>query len=439
VLNLSSQRGVLLDGYKFFPPSFITPFRTAIVKPLYDRSFVLAFLSQTWFVLANTLVSHYARWVEHLGGDVVTVGQVTAAGAVVAWALRPWMGQWINRIGARNMWAIGYLVFAVGSLGNLLIYELHWSLALMRCLLFLGAALVFTSSLTYVTQAAPPERRSEAIGVLGAGGFFGMLIGPYLGDLILGSADRVRVDFVVLFVAAAASLIVPAILLLFIKTIKSKDVANRSSFKEFIVTSWNHWPGTILLVNVVFGVCMSVPFVFLPSYVDTLQDTSIPVVSWLTPVALFFLGYAGWGVTVRLVVRKLPDRIGRNRVLLVGLFFMASGMFCFPLVTQFGAKWIWLPGMISGTGHALVFQTMTALSLTRFHAEIRGTGSALSLMMLDLGTLAGAPILSLIAKHYSYDAMFWTISASTYTVLLVYGLNRIRLKHYNRVKTLVSS
>jgi MFS family permease len=404
------------------------------VKPLYDRSFILAFLSQTWFVLANTLVSHYARWVEHLGGDVVTVGQVTSAGAIAAWALRPWMGQWINRIGARNMWAIGYAVFAIGSLGNLMIFQLHWSLAIMRCLLFLGAALVFTSSLTYVTQAAPLARRSEAIGVLGAGGFFGMLIGPYLGDLILGSTDRVRGDFVVLFVAAAAALIVPAILLLFIKSTDTKEPTKRSSFTEFIATAWNHWPGTILLVNVVFGVCMSVPFVFLPSYVDTLHDTSLSAVPWLTPMALFFLGYAGWGVTVRLVLRKLPDRIGRNRVLLVGLFFMATGMAWFPLVTQFGARWIWLPGMICGTGHALVFQTMTALSLTRFPAKIRGTGSALSLMMLDLGTLVGAPLLSLIAKHYSYDAMFWAISASTYTVLLVYSFNLYRLKRRSNLQ-----
>ena len=43
---------------------------------LYDRNFLIAFASQTCFVGANTLMAHYARWIEFLGGDLRQVGYI---------------------------------------------------------------------------------------------------------------------------------------------------------------------------------------------------------------------------------------------------------------------------------------------------------------------------------------------------------------------------
>ena len=80
---------------------------------LYTRAFVIAVLSQSLFVMGNTLMIHHTRWVKSLGGTESDVGYVMGFGAIVGLIVRPWMAQWINRIGARNMWGIGYLVFAV--------------------------------------------------------------------------------------------------------------------------------------------------------------------------------------------------------------------------------------------------------------------------------------------------------------------------------------
>ena len=49
---------------------------------LYGRTFVIAILSQMGFVLGNTLMAHYGRWIEHLGGDVGNVGSIM--GKIVA-------------------------------------------------------------------------------------------------------------------------------------------------------------------------------------------------------------------------------------------------------------------------------------------------------------------------------------------------------------------
>ena len=48
------------------------------------------------FVIANARLTHYARWVEFLGGTVADVGWVMGLGAGLALVARPWIGQFIN-------------------------------------------------------------------------------------------------------------------------------------------------------------------------------------------------------------------------------------------------------------------------------------------------------------------------------------------------------
>ncbi|MGI9472764.1 MAG: hypothetical protein ACR2NZ_14595, partial [Rubripirellula sp.] len=99
---------------------------------LYDRNFWLAFVSQTCFVCANTLMAHYSRWIEFLGGDLSQVGLIMGVSALLGLVLRPWMAQWINRLGARVMWACGYALFALSSLTNLFLDGIGMEIFIVR-------------------------------------------------------------------------------------------------------------------------------------------------------------------------------------------------------------------------------------------------------------------------------------------------------------------
>ena len=337
-------------------------------------------------------------------------------GAIAGLILRPWMGQWINRLGARNTWALGLVIFSLSTLGNLFLVDLGWEIYLLRSCLVLGAALVFASSLTYVTLACPPQRRTEAIGILGAGGFLGMLGGPYLGDWILGSANRTRGDFTVLFLTTTAAVVLTAVLVGFLRPLTVRGKAVPVRLIDFLRTVVRHWPGTILLVIVVFGLSITIPFVFLAKYVDALQLK----LTGFSVVGFYFLGYAGWGFTVRVGLRHVPDLVGRRKVLLAGMAFMSLGMFSFLLVDQENAWWLIVPAVLCGTGHALTFHTMTALALEPFPSSVRGSGSSLVLMMLDLGMIAGAPVLGLIADRVGYNGIFVTVGLCCLVVAAVY-------------------
>jgi MFS family permease len=387
----------------------------------------LVLASQTCFVVANTLLAHYSRWVEFLGGSVRQVGMIMGAGAVVGLLLRPWMGQWIDRLGSRRTWVIGCGVFAIGSFGNLLLTELTPVIYLVRSCLVLGAAIVFASSLTYITQMASPSRRTEAIGILGVGGFLGMLLGPALGDLLL-SSQRLRGNFVTLFVVAAIGSVVPAILLCFLRAAPGLGSKSAVRLADFVRMVRQNWPGTILLVDLAFGLCMTAPFVFLASYVDE-GPLEIPGVS---TIGLFFWCYAGWGLIVRVTVRRMADTVGRRKMLLAGMFLMSMGMFCFWFVDEAHAWMIIVPALITGTAHGLVFHTMTSLTIESFPSEVRGTGSALTLMMLDMGMILGAPILGQIAETFGFNWMYTAIGVFSLVAAATYGYSSIPVWQHRR-------
>jgi MFS family permease len=384
---------------------------------LYDRNFAFAFLSQIGFVASNTLMAHYGRWIGVLGGDVESVGWIMGIGSMASLILRPWCGQWIDRIGARNMWLIGYFLFGIASLGNLTLTSLSNWIYLWRGLLVIGAAFVFSSSLAYITQVAPAARRTEAIGSLGVAGFIGIMTGPLVGDLLLGENHTVE-GFHNLFIGAAIALVVPALLLLGLKT-RARDDSQPASVRlvDFIRDVRRYWPGSIVYVQLIFGLCMTVPFVFLTKYVDAAHIS----IEGISEVGLFFVCYAGWGLTVRISSRKIPERLGRRKMLLFGGLIMAIGQFSYFLVDQQSPWWIVAPALITGTGHALMFHTATSLFVHTFPENSRGVGSAFALMIIDTGMIGGAPIMGWMAARYGYNSMFAAVGVAVLSSVVVYS------------------
>ncbi len=382
---------------------------------LYDRNFWLAFVSQSCFVSANTLMAHYSRWIEFLGGDLSQVGMIMGVGALLGLVLRPWMAQWINRLGARVMWACGYGIFSLSSLTNLFLENIDLEIFIVRSGLVMGSAIVFASGLTYISQTTPESRKTEAIGIFGIGGFLGMLTGPFVGDLFL--FERLRENFEMLFIVAAAANAIPIFLLYFLRPTLNEGSKSSLRVSDFLLITRRHWPGSILLVDFAFGVCMTAPFVFVASFIDR-ESLDMPGIS---VIGLFFLFYAGIAILVRLSSRRLPDRIGPERVLLCGILLMSIGMLCFSLVHAGNPWMISIPALLTGAGHSLMFHTMTSLTLQPFPLAVRGTGSAIALMMLDLGTFIGAPPLGFLGERYGFSVLFATIGGFNLFSGMVYA------------------
>jgi len=384
---------------------------------LYDAQFAFLFVGEVCFVLSNTILTHYARWVEFLGGSVADVGWVMGLGAGLALIARPWVGQCINRMGTCRVWNIGLVILGLSVSANFFLESMNCLVHLARAGLMLGGGLAYISALTHAAQRAPRHRQTEALSVFGAAGFVSIMSGPYLGDLILGSGQRNRADFVLLFSAALGLIVLALMCWSFVKPLNLRGPRSSIGIKDFWNTSRDHWPGGVVLVGAAFGFSMTVPFAFLPVYVDhSLLSSRVA-----SPVGMFFLAYGGWGLFVRLTSKAVADRVGRRKVLCLGLLLATLGLCSFLLVTP--ERWwlLFVPAILTGSGHALCFPTINALILGPFPNSRRGTGSALAVMFADLGTSVGAPLLGIIASSAGFSAVFLVAGSTTLAALLFYA------------------
>src|SRR2546426_5021180 len=142
-------------------------------SPIFPRSFFLlwsvTFLAYFSFQLTTASLPLYAV---SLGADDAAIGLLTGVIALGSLVSRPWVGQWLDRGGARwSMPAAGSL-FAVSAVGFLLSRAVT-DLIAFRVLSGVAIALLATSSQVLAIGMAPGERRGEALGLLGLGAGIG--------------------------------------------------------------------------------------------------------------------------------------------------------------------------------------------------------------------------------------------------------------------------
>ena len=125
---------------------------------------------------------------------------------------------------------------------NLVLDQIDTEIFLVRSGLVTGAAIVFASGLTYISQTSPESRRTEAIGIFGIGGFLGMLTGTFVGDLFL--ANRLRDNFEMLFLVAALANAIPLLLLYFLRPTVNEGSRSSLRLSDFVQITRRHWPGS---------------------------------------------------------------------------------------------------------------------------------------------------------------------------------------------------
>jgi predicted MFS family arabinose efflux permease len=246
----------------------------------------------------------------------------------------------------------------------------------------------------------------------------GLLIGPALGDLFLHSAQRTEEDFVYYFIASAAGVAASVFLVMFGKAAPMHHEPARGWHPiDFLRTARRYWPGSIMYSTFVFGVCMTVPFVFLSIYVDQVTRTGI---------GGFFVVYAVVGLAIRLGLRSWPDQFGAKRVLIAGMALFAIGMWSFLLASNEQPAWLMVAGAICGAAHGLTFHSMVTLVLEPFPPEHRGSGSTLALMGIDSGTFFGAQVLRFVIYKGGYPALFHAVAGCCLLAVLVLLMSRSR-------------
>lgn len=353
--------------------------------PLLSRAFVALALAALAFFVAGGLVLPVApRFATGpLAADALGFGVAIAAFSIAALLARPIVGWASDRYGRRPLLILG----AVVTIGALLLHVVARDLVVFtiaRAGLGIGEGFFFVAALAAGSDIAPPTRRGEALSFLSLSLYMGVVIGPFVGEMVLEGGGF---DAVWLVAAAIATV---ALLLTFLvpetaptRTNPGGRPGSEGRARARLFHPRGLLPGLLILTGA-WG--MSGFFTFLPFYAD---DVGLDGAG----LALGLYGLIVIGL--RVVGARLPDRIGAPRLSGAALVVAAIGLTVMGLMQTPGG--LLVGTAIYATGVAFLFPALMTCAVGLVPPEERGSVLGTTSAFLDLGFGIGPVVLSLVA------------------------------------------
>jgi MFS family permease len=378
-------------------------------ESVYNRTFWLAYAANLMLVAANAITFRFAEFVHFLRGTEADTGDIVRLGVVGSILIRLTLARDLDRLGVRRMWVGSSVLFITGCGLLLTAKSMSWQVYLARAAFAAGLASMFTCSNVHILAQAPLHRRTELLGSLGSSGFIGMILGAQLGDLIFAWLPRNQLLFQTLFGLAA---LLAFGYLVIVWSITRRDVhLHQPDTPPPWTLLRQYWPGPVVLVALVMGMGFVVTTVFLTRHATSLQ---------LVGVRTYFSAYAVAAFTFRLATRTWSRRLGRHRMLLMGLLGHTIG---FVLLWRVRTEWGYvLPALSGGFAHALLFPCVVSLGAERFPERYRGSGTTLILGFIDVGGALAAQPLGWIIDHHGFAPMYLGVAGICLLTLIVYGV-----------------
>jgi len=381
----------------------------------YDGAFWLACLSNLTVMLAIVLLYRYADLVAYLGGTEFHLGWIVGLGMVGALVVRPGLGRMVDRYGAHRIWWASLLALAACCFGHLAVRSYNGpTIYVLRLGYSAAVAGLFGGSITWICRRVPPARAAEMIGVLGSSGFLAMIIGGPLSDLLLGTRQVEWVAIRRMFLAAGG-LALAALALAYLAARGSAPPVPRRRAPLWGLV-WRYSPRMLILMGMAIGAALALPSTFMRPFALELGGRGF---------ALFFTVYAATAILARVGMRRLPERLGFERTILLGAGLIVPGLLLFAWVR---APWqLAVPAVVFGVGHAFVLPSMIAAGSQAFPLRHRGTGTMLASAFTDAGALVGAPLAGMVLRASpgwglpAYPTMFVTVAALVGVAGLVYA------------------
>jgi len=341
----------------------------------------LTFLLHAGMYLLNTqLPMHLLR----LGGNHAQIGWLFGVTTVVGLVLRPQVGGWTDRYGARAVMLPGALALVVTMLA-LPLAPSPLAVIMLMAGLGVGAALISTAGSIVVANESAPERRGESLSLFYVFSSSGVALGPPLG-FWLADYGGMRLNFA----AVIALSLVATALVLGLRTAPGHPDAGGGMARPW---SRHAIPASLALIVITTG--HSTVYAFLPLYTGAVG---------LGSAAWFFPLMSGFTILCRLVLRRASDRVGRGPVLVPAITLLALGnaaLVAPPTVASLIAG-----AALLGCGNSMLYPTLVALVVDRTPIAERGRAIGTLSGAWDVGVAIGAPTVALLVQSHGFAAGF---------------------------------
>lgn len=339
--------------------------------------------------LSWSLFIHLPGFLDDLGASEAQIGLIFGVAALAAVAVRPLVGQALDRFGRMPVIWVGNVI----NVGSILLYLTVTMIGpwvyLVRIVHGIGLATLFSAFFTYGADVVPESRRTEGFALFGVSGLLPIAAAGVIGDVVLN-----RAGFRELFITAAVMAAVALLLSLGLRERRPemREGTERRGFFSVVVRP-SLRPVWLMAGGMAF--VLTAYFTFLRTFVD---ETGIGT------VGLFFATYGIAAILLRVFLGWLPDRVGQKRVLYPSMGSLAAG---FVLLAAATGNWhVAIAGVLCGVGHGFGFPILSGMVVSRAPDEDRGSAISFFTALFDLGVLVAGPVLGVIIGGFGYSTMF---------------------------------
>lgn len=404
--------------------------------------------------------------IAQLGFSGETLQWVVSAYAIAFGGFLLLCGRLTDTVGRRRMFFAGLTLFATGSLlGTVAVSE--WMLILGRGIQGLGGAALAPSTLALLSVGfAEGAARNKALGIWGAAGSSGMVLGSILGGVLtdaLGWRSVFAVNIpIVLVIALLALRAVPAD--------EDAPVSRRIDVPGAVLTTAtailvvmgftfaaeNGWNSPSTLIVLTAGIIAAIMLLIIERRTeDPLLDvgrfTNRHLASGTGSTFLFMAGFGATAYFLTLYFQqvrglsplvtglafvipcvgvligtnvggRLATRFGLRTAMIAGQCIGLVGVAVFALVVEATTAWItvFVLAALFSLGQGVVFTTMFATATTGTPEKEQGTASGIATAGQQLGGAIGLAIL--INLTSASDGAMLTTAMAGITVIVGLGL-----------------
>ena len=338
------------------------------------------------------VLPQYAR---HFGVSISAATFVITAFAVMRLVAAPPAGLLVQRLGERRVYISGLLIVAL-STGACAFAQTYWQLLLFRSLGGLGSAMFTVSSLGLMIRISPPDARGRVAGLFSSGFLVGSVCGPVLGSLTagFGLAAPFMIYGTALLIAAAVvffslrhgSFAAPAVSTepaVSLRVVMRERAYRAALFSNF-ATGWAAFGLRIALV---------------PLFVVEALGHGAGIAG--LALATFAVG----NVSVVIPSGYLSDRIGRRKLLIVGLTVSAASTILVGFTSSLPV--FLAAAYVTGAATGIFISPQQAAVADIVGNKARGgTAVATFQMMADFGSIIGSLVVGQVAEHASFGTAF---------------------------------
>ena len=359
--------------------------------PAARRLFLTVFLDLIGFGIVLPLLPSYgARYTS----SAALIGALVATDSLLTFLLAPAWGRLSDRIGRRPVLLIGL----AGSVLSYVIFGLAGSfLALVISRVVSGAtgATIHVAQ-AYLADVTPPERRSHAMGLIGAAFGLGFTIGPAIG----GSASAYG-DALPGFIAAA---ITGVNLVMAWLGLPETEVRRRPDYRPLPL----HWAR----LGSPFGVMFASTLAFTAIYVSFPLYSQQVLGYERRSVSSFFVVIGLVTIVVQgRIVGRLAPRFGERRLVVAGAALMAAGFGAFVPLARTTEGLLASIALLT-TGFCLVGPSLAALMSRTTAAEEQGRALGMLQSVGAVARIVGPPAAGIAGQVAGPAAPFYAAAAA---------------------------